>query len=52
MKALLDVIARHRSGEAIGITSICCAHPIVIEASLRHASIRGDGLVLFEATCN
>ena len=52
MKALLDVIARHRSGEAIGITSICCAHPIVIEASLRHASKRGDGLVLFEATCN
>jgi D-tagatose-1,6-bisphosphate aldolase subunit GatZ/KbaZ len=52
MKALLDVIARHRSGEATGITSICCAHPIVIEASLRHASKRGDGLVLFEATCN
>ncbi len=52
MKALLDVIARHRSGEAIGITSICCAHPIVIEASLRHASKHGDGLVLFEATCN
>ena len=52
MKALLDVIARHRSGEAIGITSICCAHPIVIEASLRHALKHSDGLVLFEATCN
>ena len=52
MKALLDVIARHRQGQAIGITSICCAHPIVIEASLRHALKHGDGLVLFEATCN
>lgn len=52
MKALLDLIARHRKGQSIGITSICCAHPIVIEASLRHALKHGDALVLFEATCN
>ncbi|HKU90240.1 MAG TPA: D-tagatose-bisphosphate aldolase, class II, non-catalytic subunit [Steroidobacteraceae bacterium] len=52
MKALLDVIARHRQGHALGLTSICCAHPIVIEASLRHALQHGDELVLFEATCN
>jgi len=52
MKALLDFIARHKQGQAVGITSICCAHPIVIEASLRHALKHGDGLVLFEATCN
>jgi D-tagatose-1,6-bisphosphate aldolase subunit GatZ/KbaZ len=52
MNALLDLIARHKQGHAVGVTSICCAHPIVIEASLRHASRRGDGLVLFEATCN
>jgi D-tagatose-1,6-bisphosphate aldolase subunit GatZ/KbaZ len=36
----------------VGVTSICSAHPIVIEASLRHALAHDDGLVLFEATCN
>jgi D-tagatose-1,6-bisphosphate aldolase subunit GatZ/KbaZ len=52
MKVLLDLVARHRQGKALGLTSICCAHPIVIEASLRHALKHGDELVLFEATCN
>jgi D-tagatose-1,6-bisphosphate aldolase subunit GatZ/KbaZ len=52
MKALRDLISRHRQGQAVGLTSICCAHPIVIEASLRHARKHDDGLVLFEATCN
>ena len=52
MHVLLDLIARHKQGHAIGVTSLCSAHPIVIEASLRHAQKHGDGLVLFEATCN
>jgi D-tagatose-1,6-bisphosphate aldolase subunit GatZ/KbaZ len=52
MNALLDLVARHRQGHAVGVTSICCAHPIVIEASLRHAQEYHDDLVLFEATCN
>jgi D-tagatose-1,6-bisphosphate aldolase subunit GatZ/KbaZ len=52
VNVLLDLIARHKQGHAVGVTSICCAHPIVIEASLRHAQEHGDGLVLFEATCN
>jgi D-tagatose-1,6-bisphosphate aldolase subunit GatZ/KbaZ len=52
MKALRDLISRHRQGQPVGITSICSAHPIVIEASLRHALKHDDGLVLFEATCN
>ncbi|HUQ11956.1 MAG TPA: D-tagatose-bisphosphate aldolase, class II, non-catalytic subunit [Steroidobacteraceae bacterium] len=52
MNALLDTIARHKQGHAVGVTSICSAHPIVIEASLRHARQHDDGLVLFEATCN
>jgi len=52
MQALLDLIARHRSGHAVGVTSICSAHPIVIEASLHHAQRTGQDLVLFEATCN
>ncbi|HTU64345.1 MAG TPA: D-tagatose-bisphosphate aldolase, class II, non-catalytic subunit [Steroidobacteraceae bacterium] len=52
MNALRELITRHKRGDAVGVTSICCAHPIVLEASLRHASTHGDDLVLFEATCN
>ena len=52
MHVLLDLIARHKEGHASGVTSICSAHPIVIEASLRHAQGTGQAFVLFEATCN
>ena len=52
MNALLELIARHKQGQAVGVTSICCAHPIVLEASLRHALKHDDAMVLFEATCN
>jgi len=52
MHVLLDLIARHKQGHANGVTSICSAHPIVIEASLRHAQRSGQAFVLFEATCN
>ncbi len=52
MHALLDLIARHKQGLAVGVTSICSAHPIIIEATLRHAAENASPLVLFEATCN
>lgn len=52
MQVLLDLIARHQQGHAVGVTSICSAHPIVIEAGLRHAQSTGQAFVLFEATCN
>ena len=52
MQVLLDLIARHTSGHAVGVTSICSAHPLVIEAALHHAQRTGQDLVLFEATCN
>jgi len=52
VNALLDLVARHKQGHAVGVTSISTAHPNVIEASLRHALQHGDGMVLFEATCN
>jgi D-tagatose-1,6-bisphosphate aldolase subunit GatZ/KbaZ len=32
------------------VTSICSAHPIVIEASLRQAQRTGQALLLFVAT--
>lgn len=34
-----------------GITSVCSAHPLVIEAALRRAGAE-DAVVLIEATCN
>ena len=48
---LVDLVAAHRRGEACGITSVCSAHPVVIEAALRLARDT-DQQVLIEATCN
>jgi D-tagatose-1,6-bisphosphate aldolase subunit GatZ/KbaZ len=48
---LLDTVERHRSGEAVGIYSVCSAHPLVIEASVLQA-LDDDGYLLVEATSN
>lgn len=39
------------SGQHLGITSVCSAHPIVIKAALLHG-LEHDAPVLIEATCN
>ena len=39
------------NGRRRGITSVCSAHPLVIEATLRHAFEQG-AVALIEATCN
>ncbi|TYT26858.1 D-tagatose-bisphosphate aldolase, class II, non-catalytic subunit [Luteimonas viscosa] len=52
MRVMLDLIERHKRGEAVGIASVCSAHPIVIEAALRHALAVAAPVALFEATCN
>ncbi len=52
MKAILDILARHKSGEPAGIVSVCSAHPDVIEATLRQTQLSGDGFALIEATSN
>jgi D-tagatose-1,6-bisphosphate aldolase subunit GatZ/KbaZ len=52
MKAILDLVARHKAGERCGIFSVCSAHPLVIEATLRHAKRRGTPFALIEATSN
>lgn len=41
----------YHAGNPKGIVSVCSAHPIVIEAALRHAAKNG-GPALIEATCN
>ena len=52
MKAMRDLVARHKSGQACGIYSVCSAHPLVIEAACVHALDTGLDVLLIEATCN
>ena len=40
MKRSLDIVARHKRGEPVGVYSLCSAHPLVIEAALREAQAR------------
>jgi D-tagatose-1,6-bisphosphate aldolase subunit GatZ/KbaZ len=51
MKALTELLARHKRGEGVGIYSLCTAHPWVIEAAMHEAKHTGTPL-LIEATCN
>lgn len=49
--ALTDIAEAFRAGRRPAIVSVCSAHPLVIEASLRHGLAHGLD-VLIEATCN
>jgi D-tagatose-1,6-bisphosphate aldolase subunit GatZ/KbaZ len=51
MKQLLDIVARHKRGQPVGVYSLCSAHPTVIESALREAQANGVPL-LVEATSN
>lgn len=51
MDILDTIIQSQKSGKPLGITSICSAHPLVLEAAFRHALITGKA-VLIEATSN
>ena len=51
MKLILDLIKRHKTGQSVGIYSVCSAQPLVIEATLRHAKKSG-GIALIESTSN
>lgn len=46
-----EIIRKHKSGESIGICSVCSAHPLVIEAALRE-DLHSGRKVLIEATSN
>ncbi|MEH3104693.1 MAG: D-tagatose-bisphosphate aldolase, class II, non-catalytic subunit [Sphingomonas phyllosphaerae] len=52
MHILLDLVRRHKAGERVGVTSVCSAHPLVIEAALRHALAVDQPFALVEATSN
>lgn len=48
---LRDIVRRHKGGAHVGITSVCSAHPLVLQAAVEHAHESGD-VVLIEATSN
>jgi D-tagatose-1,6-bisphosphate aldolase subunit GatZ/KbaZ len=52
MRAVQDMIARHKGGNPVGMTSVCSAHPLVIAATCRHAVTNNAPFVLIEATSN
>ncbi|HVJ40390.1 MAG TPA: D-tagatose-bisphosphate aldolase, class II, non-catalytic subunit [Dongiaceae bacterium] len=49
--ALTGLATSRQAGHPRGITSVCSAHPLVIEAALRTGQAAGSP-VLIEATCN
>jgi len=49
--ALDDILASHRAGRAVGVTSVCSASPLVIQAACEQAVEDGTA-VLIEATSN
>src|SRR5258705_13202699 len=51
MKALLDIIDRHKRGQPVGVYSLCSAHPVVIETAM-HEALAGNTPLLIEATSN
>src|SRR5688572_19301437 len=51
MKAMLDFVRRHKSGQLVGVYSVCSSHPLVIEAALR-CGLENGREVLIEATSN
>jgi D-tagatose-1,6-bisphosphate aldolase subunit GatZ/KbaZ len=48
---LADIVRRQAAGEAVGITSVCSAHPVVLRAAVAQAVDDGNA-VLVEATSN
>lgn len=51
MSLLLSTIAAHRAGRAVGLYSVCSAHPLVLQAAMQVAQAHGTPL-LIEATSN
>ncbi|MGO4445455.1 D-tagatose-bisphosphate aldolase, class II, non-catalytic subunit [Mycobacterium sp. 2YAF39] len=48
---LADTVLRHKAGDAVGVYSVCSAHPTVVEAAIVQAAA-DDSSVLIEATSN
>lgn len=47
----LDILSEHKQGNPQGIFAVCSAHPVVLETTIKHASMAGYPL-LIESTSN
>ena len=47
----MESLAANRAGEHVGVLSVCSAHPIVIEATVRQSQ-KDETIALIEATAN
>ena len=52
MELIRNLTKQSKRGKAVGITSVCSAHPLVIEATFSHALRHQPPVVLIEATSN
>lgn len=50
-KSLSELTQKHKSGEALGIYSVCSANPFVVKAAFQQAK-SDDSLLLIESTSN
>ncbi len=46
-----QIVQAHRRGDAVGLYSVCCSHPVVLRAAMRTA-LQYDTVLLVEATSN
>lgn len=51
MKQLTEFVANHKKNKHCGVFAVCSAHPLVLEAAMRHAR-EADADLLIEATSN
>lgn len=51
MKHLTEFVADHKQDSRCGIFAVCSAHPLVLEAAMRHAQ-QAQSILLIEATSN
>lgn len=51
VRELLDLVEANSGGAAVGITSVCSAHPLVIVAAVQQSAADGS-IALIEATSN
>jgi D-tagatose-1,6-bisphosphate aldolase subunit GatZ/KbaZ len=52
LSPLLELASARTRGEARGVTSVCSAHPVVLQAALEQALEDGGATVLVESTSN
>jgi len=51
VKHLIEFVAHHKQDKCFGIFAVCSAHPLVLEAAMRHAK-EANSTLLIEATSN